>query len=85
MRKIADKIDYAPSTIYLYFEDKNAICSAIASEAFEILIQGLAANEERALPALESARAGVRWYVDFGLAHRIRTGAGPRRRDILLA
>jgi AcrR family transcriptional regulator len=69
MRKIAEKIDYAPSTIYLYFEDKDAICSAIASEAFEILTQDLAANEERRLPALESTRAGLQAYVDFGLTH----------------
>jgi AcrR family transcriptional regulator len=69
MRKIAEKIEYAPSTIYLYFQDKDAICSAIASEAFEHLIQGLAETEQRALPALESARAGMRWYVEFGLMH----------------
>jgi AcrR family transcriptional regulator len=67
MRKIAEKIEYAPSTIYLYFEDKNAICSAIAAEAFEILIQGLEANEQRHLPALESLRSGMCFYVKFGL------------------
>jgi AcrR family transcriptional regulator len=69
MRKIAEKIEYAPSTIYLYFEDKEAICTAIAAEAFEILMHGLEENEQRGLPALESARAGLRWYVDFGLLH----------------
>jgi AcrR family transcriptional regulator len=69
LRKIAERIDYAPSTIYLYFEDKNAICSAIAAEAFEVLIHGLEENEQRQLPALEGTRAGFRWYVEFGLAH----------------
>jgi AcrR family transcriptional regulator len=69
MRKIAEKIEYAPSTIYLYFEDKDEICTAIGSEAFEILIKGLEEIEQQNLPALESTRAGMRWYVDFGLAN----------------
>jgi AcrR family transcriptional regulator len=69
MRKIAEKIEYAPSTIYLYFEDKNAICSAIAAEAFEVLLQGLEECERRGLPALETTRMGMRFYVEFGLAH----------------
>ncbi len=69
MRKIAEKIEYAPSTIYLYFEDKNAICSAIAAEAFDVLIQGLEEQDERGLPALDAVRAGMRCYIEFGLAH----------------
>jgi AcrR family transcriptional regulator len=69
MRKIAEKIEYAPSTIYLYFEDKNAICSAIAAEAFDILIQGLDEQDQKGLPALEAVRAGMRCYIEFGLAH----------------
>lgn len=69
MRKIAEKIEYAPSTIYLHFADKNQLCSAIAAEAFEVLLQGLAENEQRELPPLETIRAGMRWFVDFGLAH----------------
>ncbi|MEI9814713.1 MAG: TetR/AcrR family transcriptional regulator [Acidobacteriota bacterium] len=47
MRKIAEKIEYAPSTIYLYFEDKDEICSAIGTEAFEILTRGLDENEQK--------------------------------------
>ncbi len=69
MRKIAEKIDYAASTIYLYFEDKNAICSAIASDSLAVLIQGLEEREQRGLPALETARIGMRFYLEFGLAH----------------
>ncbi|MEO5923274.1 MAG: TetR/AcrR family transcriptional regulator [Bryobacteraceae bacterium] len=69
MRKIAEKIEYAPSTIYLYFEDKDAICAAIGAEAFEVLLQGLDEREKRNLPPLESARVGLRYYVEFGMEH----------------
>lgn len=69
MRKIAEKIEYAPSTIYLYFQDKDAICAAIASEAFSTLIQGLEELDLQGLPPLEGTRAGIRLYVDFGLAN----------------
>jgi AcrR family transcriptional regulator len=67
MRKIAEKIEYAPSTLYLYFDDKRAICNAIAVEAFEILIRGLQEIEQRGMAPLETLAAGLRWYVDFGL------------------
>ena len=69
MRKIAEKIEYAPSTIYLYFDDKNAICSAIAAEAFDVLIHGLEEQDKLGLPALEAVRGGMRVYIEFGLAH----------------
>jgi AcrR family transcriptional regulator len=35
IRKIADKIEYSPATIYLYFKDKDEIFFALQSEAFE--------------------------------------------------
>src|SRR5215813_13074202 len=34
MRKIADRVGCAPGTIYLHFEDKDAILSAICLETF---------------------------------------------------
>jgi AcrR family transcriptional regulator len=35
MRRIADKIEYSPATIYLYFKDKNEILFALQVEGFE--------------------------------------------------
>jgi AcrR family transcriptional regulator len=83
MRKIAEKIEYAPSTIYLYFEDKDEICAAIASEALDVLIKGLDEIEQRSLPALEATRASMRWYIDFGLAnpHQYRQVFGQPQPD----
>ena len=37
IRNIAQKIDYSPTTIYLYFKDKDAIFHALHIEGFQIL------------------------------------------------
>ena len=34
IRTIADKIEYSPATIYLYFKDKNELFYAISQKAF---------------------------------------------------
>jgi AcrR family transcriptional regulator len=39
IRKIADKIEYSPATIYLYFTDKDEIFHAIHDKAFEKFFQ----------------------------------------------
>jgi AcrR family transcriptional regulator len=38
IRNIADVIEYSPSTIYLYFKDKNELLLALHDEAFEGLL-----------------------------------------------
>jgi AcrR family transcriptional regulator len=35
IRKIADKIEYSPATIYLYFKDKDEIFHAIHDKGFD--------------------------------------------------
>jgi len=37
IRSIAQKIEYSPTTIYLYFKDKDAILYALHNEGFSIL------------------------------------------------
>jgi AcrR family transcriptional regulator len=69
IRKIADKIEYAPSTIYLYFQDKYAILAAISVGHFEELTDKLAVMNQAAGNPVEALRTGMRSYVDFGLAH----------------
>ena len=34
MRQIAEKIEYSPTTIYLYFKDKSALFRSICEETF---------------------------------------------------
>jgi len=69
MRRIAAQIEYSPTTIYLYFKDKNELLSAVCDETFS----QLAAKLERLLKApgtpLGRLREGLRTYVDFGLAN----------------
>jgi AcrR family transcriptional regulator len=69
MRKIADKIEYAPSTIYLYFADKNKLMATIVEETFHQLSALMIAMDARALPPLDALIAGIRIYVQFGLEH----------------
>lgn len=69
IRKIAEKIEYAPSTIYLYFEDKNQLIMKIVTETFERLEEQLDAVEKQNLPPVEALEAGIRVYIRFGLEH----------------
>lgn len=69
MRRIADKIEYAPSTIYLYFKDKEELLHTICQEVFERLTEILQEIHRQAMPPLDQLRAGCRAYIDFGLAH----------------
>ncbi len=69
IRKIAERIEYAPSTIYLYFKDKEELCSAIIIEAFAELTEILRHIHEENLPPLEALEKGLRAYIRFGMEH----------------
>src|SRR5580704_8533698 len=70
IRKIAEKIEYSPGTIYLYFHDKAEILAQISEETFSRLEQKLAAiNRDQSADPLERVRRGLRAYIRFGLEH----------------
>jgi AcrR family transcriptional regulator len=69
IRKIADKIEYAPSTIYLYFKDKMDILITICTGVFDQLTEILHEIERLPEPSILRLRKGLRAYIDFGLAH----------------
>lgn len=69
IRKIADKIEYAPSTIYLYFKDKYEIVSTICEETFNDLTAELQRITEQHDDPVIALRAGLRAYIDFGISH----------------
>lgn len=69
MRKIADRIEYSPTTIYLYFEDKAAILTEICEETFAKLARRLELIRKKQPDPLERLREGCRAYIDFGLRH----------------
>jgi AcrR family transcriptional regulator len=69
IRRIAEKIEYAPSTIYLYFKDKDDLLATICQEMFEKLAQRLEKLMTKDLSPLERVRQGLKLYIEFGLAH----------------
>jgi AcrR family transcriptional regulator len=66
MRKIAEAIEYAPGTIYLYFESRDAIAFALCSTGFETFFEAVAPAAAIADPVERFRELGVR-YVNFGL------------------
>jgi AcrR family transcriptional regulator len=69
MRKIADKVGCAPGTIYLHFEDKDAILSAICVETFAKLDKRMEAIRNDQGDPIERLRRGGRQYILFALDH----------------
>jgi AcrR family transcriptional regulator len=69
LRKIARRIGYTPMAIYVHFRDKSEILDCICEETFSCF----RANAERLdlleLPPRERLAAGLRSYVEFGLAN----------------
>ena len=69
MRRIADKIGYSATTIYLYFKDKNDLLHQICEQTFALLAQNIQAINRLSDNPLEKLRSGLREYVHFGLKH----------------
>ena len=69
MRRIAEKIEYSPTTIYLYFENKADLLYAVCQETFAKLYKKMAAINEKYVDPVERLRAGGRAYVEFGLKY----------------
>ncbi len=69
MRKIAERIEYAPSTIYLHFKDKPDLVANICADAFAELDRRLEATMQLGKPPLETLRLSLQAYIEFGLEH----------------
>jgi AcrR family transcriptional regulator len=67
MRRIAEKIEYSPTTIYLYFKDKAELLEQVCHETFARLIQHLSRILEQPADPLERLRRGLIAYIHFGL------------------
>jgi len=67
MRKLAEKIDYSPTTIYLYFKNKDDLLFAICEEFFGNFSSRL--NHIRAVSRdpVETLRQAFLYLVNFGL------------------
>lgn len=71
MRRIAEKIDYSPTTLYLYFEDKADLLFHVCEEIFQKLVaKGEEIRAEAGDPLDKLKRIG-RHYIEFGLNHPV--------------
>src|SRR5262245_57497803 len=66
MRRIAEAIEYSPTTIYNHFEDKDDLVRALCEEDFSRLLQVFRDEEPPADP-VEWIRRLARAYARFGL------------------
>jgi len=68
IRNIADKIEYSPATLYLYYKDKDELLWALQAEAFaklnEIFREAITAQDP--LKQLEQL---AKTYLHFGLSN----------------
>jgi AcrR family transcriptional regulator len=69
IRRVAERIEYSPPTIYEYFESKEALLEAEASEGFRLLLADLYAARDAHTDPTERLRAMGRAYWDFVWAH----------------
>ena len=69
MRKIAEKIEYSPTTIYLYFRDKADLLDCICEETLARLVRKQLAIDQAVTDPIEGLRRGLRSYIEFGLKH----------------
>jgi len=67
MRKIAEKIEYSPTTIYLYFKDKHDLFLHLLEEYFSKLLQALNSVYNEHDDLITSMKKGMRVYIESGL------------------
>jgi AcrR family transcriptional regulator len=67
MRGIAEKIEYSPTTIYLYFKDKAELLEQVCQETFARLSSHLTRILAQPGDPVERLKRGLIAYVNFGL------------------
>ena len=69
MRKIADKIEYSPTVIYLYFKDKADLLDSACQETLLGLLDTVELLKRDKNNPVEALRKSGKAYVDFGLKY----------------
>jgi len=67
MRRIAEKIEYSPTTIYLYFRDKSELLEQVCEGTFARLSQVLTRILGQSGDPIERLKRGLIAYIRFGL------------------
>lgn len=68
MRRIAERIEYSPTAIYVHFKDKRALIRQLCDRDFLTLKQHFAEIERIADP-IEKLRRAAYHYLQFGLKY----------------
>lgn len=68
MRRLAEKIEYSPTAIYLHFKDKEEILFYLIEEGFGMLSERLEAIAVEISDPVERLREGARVYFDFAFS-----------------
>ena len=69
MRKIANKIEYSPTTIYLYFTDKADLLDSVCKETLLNLLNTLEHLKSDISDPVETLGKSGRAYIKFGLKY----------------
>ena len=68
IRNIADKIEYSPATIYLYYKDKDELLYEVQGQAFLELYNAFV-RDVTATDPMERLEQLLHSYVNFGFEH----------------
>ena len=66
MRRLAEKIDYSPTTIYLYFKDKDDLLFAVCEEVAEQFLTNLSHIRSLQSDPLDALRQALLYLIEFG-------------------
>lgn len=69
LRQVAESIGYTPTTIYLYFKDKDDLLFAVCSQGFSTFTEALQTAYNAHPDPLERLRALGWAYFEFGMSH----------------
>ena len=69
MRRIAGRIEYSPTTIYLHFKGKSELFNAVCEETFSQFTEKLERLKSLRMAPLGYLREALRLYIDFGVRH----------------
>ena len=69
MRKVAERIDYSPTAIYLHFKDRDDLVFCVCEHLMGGLVNELQQVADPPADPLVALKKGLRRYVEFGLQH----------------
>lgn len=69
LRQVAESIGYTPTTIYLYFKDKDDLLFAVCSQGFSTFTEALQTAYNAHTDPLERMQALGWAYFEFGMSH----------------